>query len=89
MDKDGLPLLLLALASYKKNSHSGVVPVHIHFRDLMKQIYDFVDEAAHWKTAMQRISNSLAAFDLAAANNLMTDECSVNTTNEQCFLPVQ
>ena len=85
MDKDGLPLLLLALANYKKTYHPGAIAPSVHFNNLMKEVFAYVDDQSHWKNAMKKTSASVRAFDVAAADFLSTDVYLPNTSDEQRF----
>ena len=85
MDKDGLPLLLLSLANYKKTFHPKAVSPHVAFRDLMKEVFSYTADSLHWRVAMEHVSFSVGAFDKAAATFLSTDEVFSNTTDEQHF----
>ena len=87
MDRDGLPLLLCALANYKQTYHPSVVTPHIAFRDLLKQVFEYVDDSStsHWKRAMEKTSSSVCAYCKAAGDFLSTDEPNSKTTPETRF----
>ena len=85
MDKEGLPLLCLALANYKQTFHPGEVTPHVTFRNLLKQVFDYVDVSSHWSSAMEKTSSSVYAFDKASADYLSSDVVFPNTTDEQRF----
>lgn len=71
MDKDGLPLLLLTLASYKKTFHPSKIPTGEAFSAIMKEIFENEDVGRHWRDAKERISSSIGAFDKDIAENLL------------------
>ena len=85
MDREGLPLLCLTLANYKRTFHPGAVTPHVPFKNLLKQVFDYVDVSSHWSSAMEKTSSSVRAFDKAAADDLSTDVVFPNTTYEQRF----
>ena len=71
MDKDGLPLLLLTLASYKKTFHPSKIRVGEAFSAVMKEIFENEDTGTHWREARQKISSSIGVFDRDTAENLL------------------
>ena len=85
MDRDGLPLLILTLANYKKTFHPEAVSPHVAFKELMNEMFKYTADSLHWRVAMEKVSFSLGAFDKNAADFLSTDVVFRNTTDEQRF----
>lgn len=71
MDMEGLPLLLLTLANYKKTFHpSQISPGHA-FNATMKEIFGYEDTGTHWRDAKEKICFSIGAFDRESAKDLL------------------
>ena len=71
MDKDGLPLLLLTLASYKKIFHPSQISTGQAFNSIMKEIFGYEDTGTHWKDTKEKICFSIGVFDKHIAEKLL------------------
>lgn len=71
MDRDGLPLLLLTLTSYKQTFHPSKIPAGQVFSAIMKEIFGYEDVGAHWRDAKEKVCFSIGAFDKDIAENLL------------------
>ena len=71
MDKDGLPLLLLILASYKKIFHPSKIRAGEAFSAVMKEIFENEHIGTHWREAREKISSNIGVFDRDTAESLL------------------
>lgn len=80
MDKEGLPLLLLTIANFKKTFHPAKIGVHEAFMQLIKEIFDYTYASNHWVQTKEKVASSISAF-CKDAGDLLRNE----STNEEKF----
>ena len=78
MDREGLPLLLITIANYKRTFHPSQVDVHTAFMGLMREVFEYTWD--HWTGAREKISSALSACCKAAADDLRSE-----STDEEKF----
>ena len=73
MDREGLPLLIDTLISYKKMflQAKGAKSASGSFLDIMKQISDFKHQCNHWRHAQEKIASAMDTFCVSASEVIM------------------
>ena len=82
MDKEGLPLLLLALANYKKSFHPSKVNPHEPFNDIMKEIAIYEHNGNHWKHARDMVAAAMKGFAMKESIDIQTNGSSEDAFHE-------
>ena len=87
MDREGLPLLLLSLANYKKTFHPDSIIPHEAFSKILREVFDYMDHGpSHWLEIKKKVTSSLCAFDKNAADHLSAmNDHSPRTDSEKAF----